>query len=101
MCLSYFCYPALCRIPLVHILNLNKPKEPTSLIHITLLLMETKIELILTNDNSIYQREIIVNGESVFFQRFDPKYMDKDDFIHKFSKVVLNGLRNESSNPSD
>lgn len=64
--------------------------------------MTRKIELLLTkNDESSYQREIIVDGKTVFFQKFDRQFMDKDDFIHRFSKIVLDGLSDESPNPSD
>lgn len=64
--------------------------------------MTTKIELLLTkNDDSSYQREILINGKTVFFQRFDRCFMDKEDFIHTFSKKVLNGLFDECSDPCD
>lgn len=63
--------------------------------------MTTKIELILINHgDSTLQRELIVNGESILFQKFDSRFLDKNDFIHEFSKKVLNGIHDETPDPS-
>lgn len=63
--------------------------------------MTNRIELILKKlDDSKLQREILVNGKSVFYQVFDKKFIDKDDFIHQFSDKVLNGLHDKIKSQS-
>lgn len=57
----------------------------------------TKIEIIMSvdEDADLYSRDIILNGERVFHDKFKKNLLNTKDFIHEFSNKLINGLKND------
>lgn len=57
----------------------------------------TKIEITLSVDdsNSMYSREITLNGKKIFSDKFNKKLLNEKDFIHVFTNKLINGIENE------
>lgn len=57
----------------------------------------TRIEIILSQDEEekLFSRDIILDGEKVFHDEFKKRLVNTNDFLFDFIDKLLNGFENE------